>query len=423
MQLITSLVLAGALAASPAHGPVIPPDPWAVSAAMPSSQLNSVFCLSADDCWSVGYTITKPGDDRNQVLHWTGKRWFSVTVPNQGGTGKGDSSQLGAVRCTSASDCWAVGQYWTSENSARFDQALHWNGKTWRVIGTPTPGGRLPGSLNELDDVSCISPDNCWAIGFYGEDVATSKSEFEIGLNQALHWNGKSWSLVPVPSPAGSGKNHVSVLDSIRCASASSCWAAGAFGNVGKLTVRDQVLRWNGKKWTRVAVPDPAGVAPGDLNELVGLSCTAVSNCWAVGLYGKLTAGPTMPSSLNLVLHWNGRKWSKVSVLSPGPNGGKFDQLNAVTCDGAKDCWAVGQAGNLDGNQPVRNTALHWNGVKWSLGTTPNPAGTGSLDRSELNSVRCVSAADCWAVGVEVHNGRHNTNQILHWTGKKWFVG
>ena len=382
MQFITSLVLAGALVAALRTARSFRPIPGRYRRPWRAPQLNSVFCPSADDCWSVGYTITKLGD-RNQVRHWTGKKWFSVAVPNPGGTGKGDSSQLAAVRCTSAFDCWAVGQYSGSGNSARFDQALHWNGKKWQKVDTPTPGGRLPDSLNELNDVSCTSPDNCWAIGFYGEDVATSKNEFEIGLNQVLHWNGKSWALVSVPSPAGSGKNRVSLLNSVRCASAASCWAARAFGNVGKLMSRDQMLRWNGKKWTRVAVPDPAGAAPGDLNELLGLSCTAASNCWAAGLYGKLTAGPTMPRSLNLMLHWNGKKWSKVGVLSPGANGGKFDQLNAVTCDGARDCWAVGQAGNFNGNLPVRNTALHWNGVRWSLAVTPNPAGTGTLDRSE----------------------------------------
>jgi len=187
---------------------------------------------------------------------------------------------------------------------------------------------------------------------------------------------------------------------------------------------RDQMLHWNGRKWARVTVQDPAGTAVGDLNELLGLSCTSAVNCWAAGFYGTLTPGPKKPRTLNLILHWNGKKWSKASVQSPGQNGGKSDELGAITCSGARDCWAVGQAGNFDGNLPVRNEALHWNGVRWSLVRTPNPAGTGMQDRNVLNSVRCVSAGNCWAVGVQVRSGGSlSASQILHWTGKKWFVG
>jgi hypothetical protein len=39
--------------------------------------------------------------------------------------------------------------------------------------------------------------------------------------------------------------------------------------------------------------------------------------------------------------------------------------------------------------------AERWNGTRWALQTTPNPAG-GSVS---LNAVACLSATDCEAVG------------------------
>jgi len=120
-----------------------------------------VSCTSADNCWAVGHDTTKLGN-LNQVLHWTGKKWFHVAVPTPAGTGRGDNNELFAVRCTLASDCWAVGDSERS-HSVDLDVALHWNGQKWRQVDTPAPGGRRSGDFNDLDDVSCTSAASCWA--------------------------------------------------------------------------------------------------------------------------------------------------------------------------------------------------------------------------------------------------------------------
>jgi hypothetical protein len=67
--------------------------------------------------------------------------------------------------------------------------------------------------------------------------------------------------------------------------------------------------------------------------------------------------------------------------------------------------------------------ALRWNGTKWSSFKTPEPGGTGMGDLSTLNGVRCTTAANCWAVGESQESGGIERQEILHWKGKKWFVG
>jgi hypothetical protein len=69
------------------------------------------------------------------------------------------------------------------------------------------------------------------------------------------------------------------------------------------------------------------------------------------------------------------------------------------------------------------NEALHWNGTRWSSVKTPDAGGTGMEDRSVLNGVRCTSAGNCWAVGFSSRRNANDQSEILHWTGKKWFVG
>jgi hypothetical protein len=130
--------------------------------------------------WGIVRRATK-----NQVLHWTASgRWRRVTVPEPGGTAPGDNNNLNAVRCASATDCWAVGDY-QPLGSARLDQVLHWNGKKWSVMSAPAPGGTATGDFNELNDVACASAMSCWAVGFYGIDMATTTSESVVALTQA----------------------------------------------------------------------------------------------------------------------------------------------------------------------------------------------------------------------------------------------
>jgi hypothetical protein len=377
-----------------------------------SSVLYAVFCLSPASCWGVGY-YEKNGARLNQVQHWNGRKWSQTPVASPAGTHIGDTNELLGVRCIAAASCWAVGYY--ERHKIAQDEALHWNGKKWSLTATPNPGGTLSGDFNSLSDVACTSPGNCWAAGQYGN----SGIDGEAIANQALHWNGKKWSHVTTPNPAGDLSGHENVLDSVRCASARNCWAVGTYGSLtgGTENFSNEVLHWNGSKWSRVSAPNPAGTAGNDFNELQGLSCTSAADCWAVGAYGA--AG----TSFNEILHWNGKKWTRFPGLQAASLGtsalGADETLTAVSCTSPKSCWAVGYySGGMDFNQ-----ALSWNGTVWLPVKMPQPGGTTGGGINILNGVRCTSATNCWAVGTQAKSGESQVNEILHLRGTKWFNG
>jgi hypothetical protein len=372
-----------------------------------ASLLAGVFCTSPVNCWAVGTYSRVAEVDLNEVLHWNGSAWAQVAAPSPAGSAVGSLSVLFGVRCATVSDCWAVGAY-SVNGGADLNQALHWNGTKWSVVPTPTPGGSLSSDVNELFEVGCTSSASCWAAGRYGTQAGGI-----VLLNQLLHWNGKKWSLAAVPNPAGTASGDINALNGVRCTSASNCLAVGSYGTTS-ITL-NEALHWDGTAWSQVTAPSPGGsTGDGTFSELDSLACSSATNCWAVGSYGTFAPPETF---LNQALHWNGTAWSLVTTPEPdGTASGAIQQLAGVACHTATNCWAVGSYGAGTG----LDQALHWDGGTWSLVDTPEPGGGAAGDANNLASVRCNTSADCWAVGEARMSGGPIFSQALHWNGTTW---
>ena len=379
--------------------------------------LETAYCNSRRDCWAVGeQRALITSGIVNQMLHWNGSSWRQVKVPNPGGTATAAFSDLDEVRCTSGRNCWAVGSY--TRGSVTLDQALHWNGHRWSAVRTPAPAGTHNGAINELFGVTCVSAADCWAVGQFGQATGSA-----LMLNQVLHWNGTRWSRLRVPSKAGTKAHQFSALYTVRCLTGRNCLAVGSAGsNPVAGPASDQSLRWNGRRWALLRTPSPASTTTGHNDSLDGLGCAAPGTCWAVGVTGP--AGLTS-RTLNQILHWNGTKW--IPARSPQPDGTGSGAANAlfwVTCVSKSDCWGVGAYGSIDsgGTGMILNEALHWNGHRWAQVHAPSPGGTSDGDTSVLFGARCAASDNCWAVGLKEAKGGSLTNEILRWNGQKWSV-
>ena len=378
-----------------------------------SNRLNGIFCPSATNCWAIGTYLSAKLAFLDEALHWNGSKWIQVAVPSPGGTGNDDFSELLAGRCTAADNCWAVGDY-GQRGGAELDLVLHWNGTRWSKVTVPSPGGTGTGSVNALFDIACRSSSSCWAAGEYGLDGGGIVAI----RNNVLHWNGTKWSQITVPNPGGTNNGDSNELDSIRCPSNNACVAVGQTETT--FTSLNQALHWDGTTWTVTTVPDPAGTAQNDFNFLANLACTSSANCWAGGFYYTEEGADTL--ILNQILHWDGTAWTQASTPQPGGTGaGDGNQINGVDCASASDCWAVGAYSG--GAGAGLNEALRWDGTTWSQAVTPSPGGTDPGDVSELDAVHCASAALCWAVGLTGTTNTGGPSEALRWDGSTWSAG
>ena len=290
---------------------------------------------------------------------------------------------------------------------------LHWNGKSWRETAVPSPAGSSAGAINELFAVRCLDAANCWTVG---EDT---KNDFGTTLNQALHWNGKKWSQVHTPNPAGTKATDNNELFDVTCTSAASCWSVGDFGSpfstTGHQKLLNQVLHWNGKRWSKATTPNPGPSGFGRTSQIEALACGSAMNCWGAGDFGTNFPAQT---SKNEILHWNGKKWSRSTVTNPA---GDDNFFVGATCQSTRNCWAVGSQGNVEPGT-LLNEAAHWNGKRWALVHTPNPFGPVTGSENTLLAARCATADSCWAVGFQMASLGQYRDEILHWNGKKWSI-
>ena len=307
------------------------------------------------------------------LLAWKIRPTPNQTLPN--GVLLSDS-------CDGARACIAVG-YHAGGMGPFVALAEAWNGTSWRVLATPTPARANDA---QLSDVSCSAADACTAVGFY-----TNSSGRDLPL--AERWNGSRWKIQATPIPA---------VATVARLFAVSCWAATACIAVGRYNVSNPqdipfAEAWNGIRWKVQPVPSPAGASSADLT---GISCRPANACTAVGAYINRSF-----TSLTLAERWNGTRWR--IQATPSRAGAAGSGLSGVSCSSARACTAVGSS-STSGSE--RTLAEGWNGTRWRIQATPDPAGA---IRSGLSAVSCSAPGACTAVGADFAE---------RWNGARWTV-
>jgi hypothetical protein len=140
---------------------------------------------------------------------------------------------------------------------------------------------------------------------------------------------------------------------------------------------------------------------------LNAIACPSADSCWAVGQTG-ITRGGNVASETRrqLMEQVSAGRWHKVRppavpVANPA--------LTAITCPGARDCWAVG-------GSSTHGSALieHWAGGRWELVSSPRLGG------AQLESVACATPDLCWAAGGKQSRRNKTSNVLEQWDGSGW---
>ena len=109
--------------------------------------------------------------------------------------------------------------------------AEHWDGSTWTLEPTPTPG------INSgIERISAVSPNDVWAVGW----IFTRRRHPTTFEPLALHWDGAAWMQVTLPG----GRAQRSLVTGVSADSGTDAWVSGSSGR------HPLVRHWDGTAWS-----------------------------------------------------------------------------------------------------------------------------------------------------------------------------
>lgn len=333
---------------------------------------NSVGAIagsSPSDVWAVGDFLPDTSNSNQDATltfaeHYDGKKWSVVPSPS---TGVNFSSFYGLA--ASQGRAWAVGEYL---NSNYQDRSLieTWDGHNWSIASNPQPGS----ARDLLFGASALSPSDVWVVG----DQEGSDHVFRT---LAEHWDGSSWTVVPTPDPGSSG-DHLYAVDAV---SADNVWAAGQQLG-GDSPDQGLVEHWDGHTWSVVPVPTPASAS---LVMLDGITADA-GHVWVAGEADSPGGGgqpliegyqdgtwsvqqlPAVPDGANWTNLWGialagGSVWAVGTYVDPAT-----DNNNTLVLQGTNGTWTINPAPGPGSGSNILGGIANVDGQLWAAGIYDN---------------------------------------------------
>jgi hypothetical protein len=134
----------------------------------------------------------------------------------------------------------------------------------------------------------------------------------------------------------------------------------------------------------------------------------------AAGAYTS-SSSPDGPFK-SLAERWNGKKWA--IVPSPNPAGAVQTFLGAVSCTAPSACTTTGEQHSATGI--VHTVAERWNGTRWRIQATPNPP---KAQFANLPGLACTGPSACLAVGSSFDASGNPTGTFAErWNGTRWRI-
>jgi hypothetical protein len=207
--------------------------------------------------------------------------------------------------------------------------ALHWNGKSWVQVALPT------GETDGCGLVATSGPRNVWMVCLDSAETG----------HILLHWNGKTWKAtgtIPVEH----------TINAIASTAPNRAIVVGETTVSTSGNERTYSARYNGSKWVEIKTPNPGGDST-----LRGLAMSG-NRAWAVGLIA------TNISDHPLAMMTSGHGW-KVEHL---PATGSETYFNSASAASSKLVYAVGnRSTGPSSDSPLYGIAEQYNGHSWKV--------------------------------------------------------
>ena len=309
---------------------------WRISQVLAGVTVGGLWAGSARDAWLAGDECADAatcGDSSTSngtvvVRHWDGTGVAGCDAPRAYINSPLDQGVV-AVAATSGSNVWVLAGRGADEVDST--DALHLTGSGWAA---PV---RLDAAIQTA---VAPSPSQLWA---FGEPSSSGPSGY------FAHFSGGTWTHGSFPFSG----------TATAARSASDVWVGGGGNGTAGLGIE----HWNGHRWRATPLPD-LGLPASDLRwaSINGLADVGPRDVWA-----DITTNDTsakLPGTI--LLHWNGKAWSRVAFPYPG------SVLSPVASDGHGGIWLATASGGGDGTIAWFD---HYAGGVWTRSRVPSGEG------------------------------------------------
>lgn len=358
-----------------------------------SAALGAVACSGATDCLAVG-TAFANGDRSLPVADkFDGKSWIDTAPP------KPDSSaQIDDVSCVRAW-CVDVGESWHDLRGSTPFAYQYANGR-WTAMTLPPLPGTFSGA--RFGKVACTAERSCLAL-FSLSDPADNAADFVLTLHNGT-WAQVPESVVPIPKHSNSN-----TYTDVRCAASMLCALVGGElitsvdGNVTRKSLASgEVLNADCGDTTctlllgsafgavdhAIEVGSNGPAAPLSLptgNDLLAeMQCASPSDCTA------LSSPEYGKGAGDVVARFSVGRWSATVAAPPG----KFSELTTpLLCVNSDECIVGGSYAHDYHADVVHPFLLARTGDRWVRLNLPGDKG------GTIGALGCRSGRTCVVIG------------------------
>jgi hypothetical protein len=363
------------------------------------AQLNAVSCASAGNCSAGCFYENNNGYQAFVVSEVNGVWHRAIEVPGSAALNLGGYAGVNSVSCGTPGNCTAGGYYLGNSTSYQPFVVSEVNGTWHHAIRVPgilsRPANGHAGPTAEVSSVSCASAGNCSIGGSYYD---SSNIQAFVGSEVNGIWR----KAVKIPGTAALNKGDA-LVSSVSCGSAGNCGAGGWYTDSAgyeRLMVVNEV---NGAWHNAIEVPGTAVLNKGD-GQVTSVSCASGRNCSAGGWYmdSSSLANPLVVSEVNGTWH-NAIRVPGMTALTRHI----FGAVTSVSCASAGNCsaggWYTDSSDRLVQPFVVSEVNGTWHNAANVPGiTTLNQGGT-----AWISSVACGSAGNCSAGGSYTDSFKH----------------
>jgi hypothetical protein len=354
------------------------------------ASVTSVSCSSPGNCSAGGWYGDSSGGQRAFVVTETSGTWGTAEeVPGTAALNSGDTAQVLSVSCGSAGNCSAGGFYADTPGTTQAFVVTETSGTWGTAQEVPGTAALNSGGQAQVNSVSCASPGNCSAGGFYTEAAEGDQQAFVV-----TETSGTWGTAEEVPGTATLNTGGQAQVNSVSCASPGDCSAGGTYSG-GSIPQAFVVTESNGTWGTAEEVTGIATHTHYD-EQVISVSCGSAGNCSVAGYYSVGISGQQV-----FIANQTNGTWGAAAAV-PGTaalNAGSA-QVTSVSCASAGNCGVAGVFTADDGNGQAF-IAGEANGTWGRAGEVPGLAALNGGALAQVTSVSCASAGTCVAGGQD----------------------